>query len=65
MAVGDLLGSGSISGTDKDSNGSFIGRTEKVVLNSGEEREYLADGDILTITGYCKGDGYTIGFGEC
>jgi fumarylacetoacetase len=25
----------------------------------------LQDGDVVTMVGYCQGDGYRIGFGEC
>lgn len=27
-------------------------------LPNGEERKFLQDGDTLTLTGYCKGNGY-------
>jgi fumarylacetoacetase len=34
-------------------------------LPSGEQRSFLADGDTLTLRGYCERDGYArIGFGE-
>jgi fumarylacetoacetase len=33
-------------------------------LSSGVSRKWLEDGDILSITGYCQGDGCRIGFGE-
>ena len=26
---------------------------------------FIEDGDTLTLTGAAKGDGYTIGFGDC
>ena len=29
-----------------------------------ETRTFLQDGDRVTMTGYCQGDGYRIGFGE-
>jgi len=35
-----------------------------VQLSSGETRKWLEDGDTLSITGHCQGDGYRIGFGE-
>ena len=69
MNVGDLLGSGTISGPDKGSYGSLLEITwagkEKMELPSGEERVYLQDGDYVNLEGVCKGDGYVIGFGEC
>ena len=33
-------------------------------LPNGETRKWLEDGDRLTITGWCQGDGYRVGFGE-
>ena len=30
----------------------------------GGTRKSLEDGDTLTITGWCEGDGYRVGFGE-
>ena len=66
---GDLLGSGTISGTEKGSYGSMVelcwGGKEPLKLSNGEERTFLVDGDVLQLRGYCKGAGYTIGFGEC
>jgi fumarylacetoacetase len=65
---GDLLASGTISGTEKDSQGSLLELTwrgtEPIRLNEEEQREWLEDGDELTMTGWCQGDGYRIGFGE-
>ena len=69
MAVGDLLGSGTISGPEKGSRGSLLelswGGKEPVALDTGEARSFLEDGDTLTLTGWAEGDGYRIGFGEC
>ena len=33
-------------------------------LPNDETRKWLEDGDRLTITGWCQGDGYRVGFGE-
>ena len=69
MRVGDLLGSGTISGPEKPQRGSLLelswGGKEPLTLETGEERTFLEDGDTLTLTGAAKGDGYQIGFGEC
>ncbi|UWQ37519.1 fumarylacetoacetase [Leisingera aquaemixtae] len=69
MNAGDLLGSGTISGATKDSRGSLLelswGGKEPLTLETGEERSFIADGDTLTLKGAAKGDGYTIGFGDC
>jgi fumarylacetoacetase len=69
LQVGDILGSGTISGTEKGSYGSLLelawGGKEPLKLPNGEERTYLNDGDTLILRGACKGNGYTIGFGDC
>ncbi|MDA5095083.1 fumarylacetoacetase [Aliiroseovarius sp. KMU-50] len=69
MTVGDLLGSGTISGPTKDSRGSLLelswGAKEPITLETGDERSFLEDGDTLTLKGAAKGDGYQIGFGDC
>jgi len=69
MNVGDLLGSGTISGPDKDSRGSLLelswGGKEPITLTTGEERSFIEDGDTVTLRGYAQGDGYRIGFGAC
>lgn len=67
MNTGDLLGSGTISGTKQDSFGSFIELTEggkkPIILEDGSERRFLQDGDEAIISGYCENDKYRIGFG--
>lgn len=69
MSTGDLLGSGTISGPEKDQRGALLEITwagaEPIELDSGETRTFLEDGDTVTLRGAAKGDGYTIGFGEC
>ena len=69
MNVGDLLGSGTISGPTRDSRGSLLelswGGKEPITLDTGETRSFLEDGDTLTLTGTAQGDGYSIGFGIC
>lgn len=68
LRTGDLLASGTISGPDKNSCGSMLELTwkgtEPLNLACGESRKFLVDGDRLTITGWCQGNGYKIGFGE-
>jgi fumarylacetoacetase len=68
MNVGDLLGSGTISGPEKDQRGSLLeiswNGTEPVELASGVKRTFLEDGDSLVMRGWCQGDGYRVGFGE-
>ena len=69
MNVGDLLGSGTISGPTKAERGSLQelgwGGKEPLTLDTGESRSFLEDGDTLTLYGTARGDGYLIGFGEC
>jgi len=38
--------------------------TEPLRLGSREQRVWLEDGDQLTLSGWCQGDGYRVGFGE-
>ena len=68
MNIGDLLGSGTISGPEKHQRGSLLeiswNGTEPIELASGIVRTFLEDGDSLVVHGWCQGDGYRIGFGE-
>jgi fumarylacetoacetase len=68
LQPGDLLASGTISGPTPDSYGSLLELawkgTRPIVLPNGEQRSFLADGDRITLTGWCQGDGYRVGFGE-
>jgi fumarylacetoacetase len=68
MNVGDLLGSGTISGPEKHQRGSLLeiswNGTEPLELRGGTKRSFLEDGDSLVMRGWCQGDGYRVGFGE-
>jgi fumarylacetoacetase len=68
MQPGDLLASGTISGPTEESRGCMLELTWRganpLKLPNGETRKWLEDGDRLTITGWCRGDEYRIGFGE-
>jgi len=68
LRPGDLLASGTISGPDPTSYGSLLELawkgTRPVKLANGETRVALQDGDRITLTGWCQGDGHRIGFGE-
>jgi len=68
MNVGDLLGSGTISGPEKDQRGSLLemswNGSEPIELPGGIKRSFFEDGDSLRIRGWCQGEGYRIGFGE-
>ncbi|MEM9871635.1 MAG: fumarylacetoacetase [Pseudomonadota bacterium] len=69
MNVGDLLGSGTISGPTKPERGSLLelswGGKEPLTLDTGDTRTFLEDGDTLTLAGHANDDGYRIGFGTC
>uniref|UniRef100_A0A667WZA8 Fumarylacetoacetase n=1 Tax=Myripristis murdjan TaxID=586833 RepID=A0A667WZA8_9TELE len=66
---GDLLASGTISGPDPESFGSMLELSwrgsKSIDLGAGETRTFLKDGDDVSITGYCEGAGYRVGFGAC
>ncbi|MEF2094789.1 fumarylacetoacetase [Bacillus sp. CFBP9009] len=68
MRPGDMHGSGTISGPSREERGSLLELswrgTEPLKLKGGGERSWIEDGDKLTISGWCQGDGYRIGFGE-
>lgn len=70
MQVGDLLGSGTISGAEEGSQGSLLeqcanGKT-KIRLSGGEERTFLEDGDTVRIQGVTGSmDADLVGFGDC
>jgi fumarylacetoacetase len=68
LEPGDLLASGTISGPTEESRGCMLELTWRganpLTLPNDETRKWLQDGDTLTITGWCQGDGYRVGFGE-
>ncbi len=68
MGVGDLMGSGTISGSTPDSYGSLLELTrngaEPLKLADGSSRAFLEDGDEIVMSGFAEGDGFVVGFGE-
>lgn len=70
LNVGDLLGSGTISGTEKGTQGSLLEATEggksPLQLPGSETRVFLEDGDTVRIVGWA-GDEESglVGFGDC
>ena len=70
IEIGDLLGSGTVSGPEKSSWGSLLelssrGR-ELLELPGGEKRGFIEDGDEIIFRGFCaKSGAVRIGFGEC
>lgn len=67
VQVGDLMGSGTISGSTPDSYGSLLeitwNATKPLTLSNGEQRTFIQDGDTVIMKGHCKKDGLRIGFG--
>ena len=67
MEIGDLLGSGTISGASKDSLGSLLELTwngaNPLTLDDGATRTFIEDGDEVIMSGWCQGQSYRIGFG--
>ncbi len=68
LRTGDLLATGTVSGPAAGSQGCLLeltkGGKQPVELAGGVSRRFLEDGDRVTITGWCQGDGYRVGFGE-
>jgi len=69
LQPGDLLGSGTLSGSEADQAGSLLeltlGGKNPIALPNGERRTFLEDGDTLTLRGYCERKGAVrIGLGE-
>jgi len=70
LRPGDILGTGTVSGPGDDNCGCLLELTsngrQPLTLAGGETRAYLADGDEVTLRGYCQRDGFRrIGFGAC
>jgi fumarylacetoacetase len=70
LRPGDLIGSGTVSGPEKENRGCLLELTwrgtEPLQLPGGETRRFLEDGDEVILRGYCEAPGFRrIGFGEC
>ena len=68
VRCGDLMGSGTISGSTPDSYGSMLELawrgTKPLTLNDGSERKFILDNDTVIMRGHCEANGIRIGFGE-
>ncbi|NBW83157.1 fumarylacetoacetase, partial [bacterium] len=66
--VGDVYGSGTISGPTPDSFGSMLELcwkgTKPLSLPDGTTRTFLQDGDTVIMNGWCEKEGVRVGFGE-
>ena len=70
LYMGDLLGTGTVSGPTPESRGCLLERTwrgtEPLALPGGEVRRFLEDGDEVVFRGTCRAPAaVAIGFGEC
>jgi fumarylacetoacetase len=79
LQSGDLLASGTVSGSEPGTRGCLLEATwqgrapdgkplprRPIELPTGERRTFLEDGDEVILTGYCERDGFRrVGFGEC
>jgi len=68
MEAGDILGSGTISGKTREARGCLMEYTwngkEPLVLNNGESRTFLEDGDTIEMRGFAGSDQQRVGFGN-
>ncbi|MEM6394781.1 MAG: fumarylacetoacetase [Bacteroidota bacterium] len=67
VKVGDMMGSGTISGKDENSYGSMLeiawAGTKPVSMNDGTTRKFIHDGDTVTLRGYAQKGDVRVGFG--
>ena len=65
---GDMMGSGTISGSNPDSYGSMLeltwGGKNPITVSDGTERKFINDNDTVIMTGFCEKNDIRIGFGE-
>ncbi|MEZ4886434.1 MAG: fumarylacetoacetase [Chitinophagales bacterium] len=68
MKVGDMCGSGTISGTTPDSFGSMLELTWRganpMEMPDGSTRKFINDYDTVIMRGFAEKDGVRVGFGE-
>jgi len=69
LQPGDLIGSGTVSGPEKQNRGCLLELTwrgtEPLLLPNGETRRFLEDGDEVILRGRCEAEGFrSIGLGS-
>lgn len=68
VCVGDLMASGTISGSDPASYGSLLeisnGGRQPFLLGDGSERTFLEDGDVVTLSGWGETEAGRLVLGE-
>lgn len=66
--IGDMMASGTISGTKENSFGSMLelswGGSNPIQLKDSSERKFIEDGDTVTMRGYAQNGDIRVGFGE-
>jgi len=66
--TGDVMASGTISGSDEKSYGSMLELTwngkKPLSMPDGTERKFIQDGDTVIMRGFSTKNGIRIGFGE-
>jgi fumarylacetoacetase len=69
VCSGDMMGSGTISGSTKAEFGSMLELTWKgenpITLKDGSQRKFINDNDTVIMRGHCENEEVRIGFGEC
>ena len=70
LLAGDLIASGTVSGSERGSEGCLVEMTrrgtEPLQLQNGERRSFLEDGDEVVLSGFCEVGGLPrISLGEC
>jgi fumarylacetoacetase len=70
LQAGDLIGTGTLSTDSAGGFGSLLeisqGGKQPIELPNGEKRNFLEDGDEITLAAWCEAEGAVrIGFGEC
>jgi len=65
---GDMMGSGTISGSDEKSYGSMLELSwngeKPIKLKEGGDRKFIQDNDTVIMRGHCQNKEVRIGFGE-
>jgi fumarylacetoacetase len=69
LRVGDLVATGTVSGSEDGQHGCLLESTEggtvPIVLKDGSQRRYLEDGDIVGMSAVAGNDDSGVGFGQC
>ncbi|MEN0048793.1 MAG: fumarylacetoacetase [Bacteroidota bacterium] len=68
VRVGDMMGSGTISGKDENSYGSMLeiawAGTKPVKMSDGSTRTFIEDFDTVSMRGFSEKEGIRVGFGK-